>query len=136
MMRRCSGVLLLAVLACGPDGRPFPETRVYAHSLFPTAEACELARQHGVINCEQWATFCANGRANLVFTDIVNSATYRVDDGIITVRFTGPGDAQAESMRFRLSADEESMTDVGGTRTWTRNPEAESLEDQNFCTFT
>lgn len=132
-MRRCAGVLLFAVLACGPDGRPFPETRVYAHSLFDTPEQCEIARQHGFINCEQWATFCANGRAEIVVTDISNPATYRVDDGIVTVRLTGPGDAP-QTMRFRLSADGNTLTDVGGTRTWTRRLESEPQED-TFCSF-
>lgn len=131
-MRRCAGVLLFAVLACGPDGRPFPETRVYAHALFPTVEACAIAQQQGFINCEQWATFCANGRAEVVVTDIINPATYRVDNGIVTVRLAGPGDAP-ETMRFRVSADGNTLTDVGGTRTWNRRPDAEPQAEQSSC---
>lgn len=134
-MWRPAGMLLFAVLACGPDGRPFPETRVYAHALFSSPDECALAQQHGIINCEQWATFCASGRAEIVVTDIINPATYRVDDGIVTVRLAGPGDAP-ESMRFRLSADGTSMMDIGGTRTWTRRPDSEPVADQSSCART
>ena len=77
----------------------------------------------------------ASGRAEIVVTDIINPATYRVDDGIVTVRLAGPGDAP-ESMRFRLSADGTSMMDIGGTRTWTRRPDSEPVADQSSCART
>jgi hypothetical protein len=127
------GALMIAiVMACGPDARPFEENRVYTHALFATPEQCEAAQQYG-INCDQEAVFCSNGRAILMFTDILNPATYRVDEDVIIVRFTQGTPEAPESMRFRLAADGMTMTDVGIARSWTRRTDLETAAAALYC---
>jgi hypothetical protein len=80
----------------------FETSRGFEHVLFEGTD-CDDALANGV-NCAMWLSFCPDGSAEIILTDIVNPGTYTLDtDGIDTSWEAGDAPAQ---MRFDWQGDD------------------------------
>lgn len=123
---RLAVALLLgfALAACdvfGPSDAHFAEDREYRYALFPTPEACEAAQQGGWFNCFMLAEFCRDGRAFLMFTDIINPGTYRIRSRRLTVSLRPPAELPGPFV-FLVSKDGQTLVETESGTEWVRAP--------------
>ncbi len=91
----------------------FEEPRAYEHVLY-TGQDCDDAMAAGM-NCAQWVSFCPDGSAEIVLTDIINPGTYELDLDGLDASFPG-GDAPP-AMRFDWDGDD--LVDEATNNVWT-----------------
>ncbi|MGZ3694782.1 MAG: hypothetical protein ACXWQO_11405 [Bdellovibrionota bacterium] len=91
----------------------FPAEMHYLHPLFRTAEECKKAQHGGMwFNCNQTITFYPNGTASLMFTDIMNSATYELNGREVMVKSNSAGDAPT-TMKFTMDSTGRNLVSEG-----------------------
>lgn len=95
----------------------FNENRTYVHHLFIDQKACDDYQSKGFwINCTQTLNLSKNGSAEVMVTDIINSGTYEISNGKITVRTEG-GDSPPE-MVFTIDRTGRNLILDGSSSVW------------------
>lgn len=116
-------IALVTVLpACADEPRYVSQPTRYSRPAggFPDFESCEETREPGsLFNCAHTVDLCPDGRAQLVFTDIINPAAYELFDRRIDVWLVGAGDVP-EEMTFAIQADGSLVSTEVGERPFTR----------------
>lgn len=113
------GALAATHLYAGTSSH-FPNDRTYILKLV-TDEECDKADEGGdtIFNCFRKIDFRTSGNAYVMVTDIMNPATYEIQDNTVVVTMTGPGDAPP-TMTFSMDVDHRAMVDVSTLEIWFR----------------
>jgi hypothetical protein len=92
----------------------FAEERRYVHAFHATQAKCDAAQPEGFfVNCCATARFGADGKAELMFSDIMNGGGYRLEAGAVVFTRETPGDVP-ETVRFALGGDDVLTDDAQG----------------------
>jgi hypothetical protein len=111
-MLRALPIALAAVAvlpACAGEDDPTYVTQPSRYSRppgnFPDVESCLATREPGsLFNCSLTVDLCPDGRAEVVFTDILNTARYGIYGDRVELRLVGAGDIPDE-MTFTIQPD-------------------------------
>ncbi|WP_257456100.1 hypothetical protein [Archangium lipolyticum] len=97
----------------------FEESHYYRRTFFAGDTNCERASAAGV-NCYQTLDLCANGRALLIVTDIMNDGSYSLRDGQVVLTLEGPREAGLpETSTFAREEADAGLVGLGDER-WER----------------
>lgn len=94
----------------------------YRYDLFASDEDCEAFNAtEGFLNCHQWVRLYPDGAAEAVWTDLVNTGTYRIEGDVLTLSLTTRWDGPP-SARFRFAPDRQALRLDGTDRRWAHVP--------------
>lgn len=90
-------------------GGRVPSPQEYRLDLFASDEDCEAFNAtEGFVNCFQWVVLRPDGTTEAVWTDLVNTGTYRIEGDLLTLDLTTQFDGPP-SVRFRLAPDAQAL---------------------------
>ncbi len=98
----------------------FSEERSYLNLIHPfeTEQEClDAQNPNFFINCYKIVDFYPDGTATVMLTDILNNATYSIEDMFITVTLA-PNSEVAEIIEFYVSDDYKSLIQASNSEVW------------------
>ncbi len=112
-----------------PTNMGWEEARSYYVQLIEDPEDCANSWELFSMNCYQIAEFCPDGSVMVIVTDIVNAGRYDLDEDIVQIEFTSPGDMPSF---WNLQVQEDGNLRDSFDVVWLRDPDFGTVGEP-FC---